>query len=103
MIIDTALSGCSGILEMCHRRGKRYGSYSPATSQNEGHGVDHSTAGLSHQEAAMGLINFLISYVTPILYRIYLKYFKGVSMQNQIYYIFFNFIRFNYVVDWLFL
>ena len=33
---------------------------------------EHSTAVLPHQEAEMGLINCLISYVTPILYRIYL-------------------------------
>ena len=61
LIIDTALSGCSGILEMCHRCAKRYGYYSPASSENEGHGVEHSTAFLLHQEAAMGLINCLIS------------------------------------------
>ena len=58
-LLDTALLGCSRILEMCHRGGKRYGSYSPATSQNEGHGVEHSTAVLPHQEAAMGLINLI--------------------------------------------
>ena len=50
----------SGILEMCHRDGKRNVSYSPATPQNGGHGVEHSPVFLPHQEAAMGLINCLI-------------------------------------------
>ena len=57
---------------------------------------EHSKTILSHQGAAIGLINCLISYVTPILYLvIYIpnsfKLFKGVSMYNLIYYINFNF------------
>ena len=68
---------------MCHRCGKRYGSYSPASPQNEGPGVEHSTAVLLHQEAAMGLINCLISYVTPILYRIHCNYFKRVLLLHN--------------------
>ena len=48
------LDGCSGKLEMCHRGGRRYGSYSPATPQNEGHGVGHSTAVFSHQKVTLG-------------------------------------------------
>ena len=35
---------------MCHRGGRRYGSYCPATPQNEGHRVEHSTTVLPHQE-----------------------------------------------------
>ena len=35
---------------MCHRGGRRYGSYCPATSQNEGHRVERSTTVLPHQE-----------------------------------------------------
>ena len=48
------LDGCSGILEMCDRGGRRYGFYSPPPPQNEGHGVEHSTAVSPHQEAALG-------------------------------------------------
>ena len=49
---------------MCHRGGRRYGSYSPAPPQNEGHGVEHSTAVLFHQEAALGhYIALLAAYM----------------------------------------
>ena len=35
---------------MCHRGGRRYGSYCSATPQNEGHIFEHSTTVLPHQE-----------------------------------------------------
>ena len=35
---------------MCHRGGRQYGSYCPATPQNEGYRVEHSTTVLLHQE-----------------------------------------------------
>ena len=34
---------------MCHRGGRRYGSYCPATPQNEGHRVENSITVLPHQ------------------------------------------------------
>ena len=63
---------------MCHRGGRRYGSYCP---QNEGHRVEHSATVLPHQEVHWG-IALLAACVRKKPFMRYILSFYSVSGCN---------------------
>ena len=74
------LDCCSGILEMCHRGGRRYGSYSPATPQNEGW-TQHSCFSAPKSDTGRSL--FFAACVRKKPFMIHILSFYSVSGCNM--------------------
>ena len=76
--------GCSRKLEMCNRGGRRYRSYSPTTSQHEGHGAEHSPTVLPHQEVALGHRSSCCMCKIKAINETHSQFLLGVWMQHDL-------------------
>ena len=68
---------------MCNRGGRRYRSYSPTTSQHEGHRVEHSTTILRTKKCT-GVSLFLLHVLGKAVHETHSQFLLGVWMQHDL-------------------